>query len=80
MVLQESGSELPWDKPLIALQKQELDERQTQIRNTMQKTGKGGVDGTYENYEVVLRYDPLLENAIRLNELTRRNDILREMW
>ena len=63
-----------------ALRSEELDEQRKQLRNSLNKTDKGGVAGTYENYEAVLRYDPLLKGAIRLNELTGRNDIVREMW
>lgn len=76
----EHGSELLWDNTGVVIRDAELQEQRKQVLNSLKKTDKGGVASTYENYEIVLRCDPLLKGAIRLNELTGRNDIVREMW
>lgn len=50
-----------------------------EVREKLATTEKGQPANTIQNCQIVLSYDPLLRDAIRLNLLTDRVDIVRNL-
>lgn len=54
-------------------------EARIQVRNALEKTDKGGTASTINNFLIIFQRDPVLANAIRLNLLTERIDIVKDL-
>lgn len=50
------------------------------VEQMMDRTEKGTIKQTITNIVTALSYDPKLKDAIRNNEQTERNDIVKPMW
>ncbi len=50
-----------------------------EVRESLSMTQKGQIANTIGNCKTVFLYDPLLKGAIRLNLLTERIDIVRDV-
>lgn len=51
-----------------------------EISQMLDRTKKGAVRNTVNNYVKVLRNDPLLKDSLRYNLLTCRVDVVKQLW
>ena len=57
----------------------ELTQEQEMTRSLLDLTEKGKAKNSISNAELILSCDPLLKGAIRFNELTQRQDIVKDL-